>query len=342
MPDYSALTPSLAARARTVRLPNGVDVYYKEAGESSRPTILLLHGFPASSNYFRAVVPLLAARRFHVIAPDLPGFGATECPPTFAYTFQKLAETVVLLLEAIDVSEFVVYCMGEYGTLVALKVVQYKQETVLGLVIQNGTAYNESRLDTSLLDVYHTGTESNVSSRRASIDSDTTSTSVSLSKDKAAPLDVSVDDIKSLYTPLQQPKSADAVHAFNRSKPCTIDPHAYLLDYYMLCRPGQPRIQRQLYQDLLAHHLAPQALSSPVNTWLRTTTTPVLVLWGTNDPLLDEQTTLESFKRDCRHCEVRLLENGGHYALEHYPEEVAQAVADFVHASHSSSYISAY
>lgn len=420
--------PALTApRSRSVRLANGVTMYYKEAGDPYNPTILLLHGFPTSSNYFRNLVPLLAAHTygFHVIAPDLPGFGATECPEGFEYTFQKLAETIVLLLAAIDVGNFVVYCMGEYGTLVALKAIQFKLENIIGLVIQNGTVYNEGRLDSSLLDVYRTGVvppvleevpsvlafaekgasdsgfaSYSVSRRNSNISllSDTSQrpaggsrvsfgrfdqymhgefNTVSYASSAAGeydgsddgnvsaatgpevpnlaltlndasfstvcdnysddtnsvldPAEITVGQIKSLYMPSTSGGNftpQGPVYGLNRSKPCAVDPHAYLMDYFFLTRPTQPRIQSQLYRDFM-NYRRPIPLSSPVNMWLRTTNTPILVLWGTNDPLLSQETTLDNFKRDCRNCSVKTFDNGGHFALEYYPEDIALAISEF-------------
>lgn len=440
----------VAPRPRSIRLANGVNIYYTEAGDPNNPTILLLHGFPASSSYFRNIIPLLvsSAYNFHVIAPDLPGFGATECPDSYTYTFQKLAETIVLLIDVVDIGNFAIYCMGEYGTLVALKVIQFKLENTIGLVIQNGTVYNEGRLDSSLLDIYKTGLsippsrnssfsnltessethlQSSLVSRRPSNtslfsdascitnarpggrvtfglsieqfavdransvhvsstshassvngrdyddeddededeeddqdeddeeedeDSDNTQNHItpglalndenmrqvefelSSFKKPMGTVQVTIDQIKTLYLPVKKPTTPSLHRQYNfsfnnsSSKPRDIDPHAYLMDYYFLLRPGQAEVQRQLYKDFLKHR-KPFPLSSPVNMWLRTTNTPILVLWGTNDPLLSQEITLENFKRDCRHCEVKVFENGGHYALEYYPDEIALAIHEF-------------
>lgn len=429
------LPAPVAQRSRTVRLANGIEMYYREAGDPSNQTMLLLHGFPTSSNYFRNLITLLSSSvyNFYVVAPDLPGFGATVCPESYNYTFQKLAETIVLFLDAIDISNFALYCMGEYGTLVALKIIQYKMENIMGLVIQNGTVYNDSRLDSSLLDLYHTeldtpthahsrflhehsdqkiGHKSYVSSLKSSRQSSNTSlfsdsseaqahhpslgmlgnrngsrVSFSMSVDEyvvdgdnsvhiiTTPSDFSADDeeeteneddrsnstpikppsliltptkysrplapcivkpliepsieqIKSLYLPEKSPDS-NIAFSFNRNATTrTIDPHAYLFDYYLLIRPGQVHIQQQLYADFLANRQG-IPLSSPTSMWLRTTNTPILILWGTNDPLLSQTVTVENFKRDCRCCEVKILDNGGHYALEYYPDEIAETIFNF-------------
>lgn len=421
-----------APQSRTVKLANGVEMYFREAGNPNNPPVLLLHGFPTSSNYFRHLIVLLSspAYNFYVLAPDLPGFGATVCPESYVYTFQKLAETVVLFIDAIDVSSFSLYCMGEYGTLTALKVIQFKMENILGLIIQNGTIYNESRLDLTLFDVYKTGSyapsnsnhkyghrsfaSSLRSSRRnsdTSLFSDTSedqdnrpsvsylgtrsnnsrvSFSISVDEYSADGLNAvskrdtyrsqgdktddesdseikesvtspsvlrnaptllspsvhlqspstpcivkpvstpTIEQVKNLYFPVK-PSKVSLSALFNRSSTTrTIDPHACLFDYYLLIRPGQDQIQSQLYIDYLAENRRGTPLSSPISMWFRTTNTPVLILWGTNDPFLSQKITIENFKRDCRHCEVKILENGGHFALEYYPDEIAETIFEFL------------
>lgn len=428
-----------APRARSIRLANDVNLYFQESGTPSSPTLILLHGFPASSNYFRTLAPLLSCPHtynFHVIAPDLPGFGATECPAGFEYTFQKLAETVVLLISALEISNFAVYCMGEYGTLVGLKVVvQFKRENTMGLIIQNGTVYSEGKFESALLDGYKSESRvvlpaaavvdkpktasasvspSDTTSRRTSSSSlfsdaseckttrnsrvsfglvaieqyigrtnsvhiSSTSTSQPSSSnsndgdaEKEEPDDeeeqyekeltlqspptfldsnssndtssqistptftsildnpITIDQIKALYMPSQQPPCLKLTNSTsNASRPCAVDPHAYLMDYYLLTRADQPAIQRQLYHDFQKYRKPVPLSASPINMWLRTTNTPVLVLWGSNDPLLSQAVTLENFKRDCRNCEIRVYENGGHYAAEYYPDEIALAIHEF-------------
>lgn len=437
------VAPPVAPRSRTTRLANGVELYFREAGDPSNPTLVLLHGFPTSSNYFRNLVPLLAspAYNYHVIAPDLPGFGATVCPENYAYTFQKLAETVVLLIDAIDITNMALYCMGEYGMLVALKVIQFKMENIASLIIQNGTVYNDSRLDSNMLDMYKTGlltvpaphsnsmletavsnnlghsngtevpryaprslTSSLRSSRHNSNlnlageynqdssgvqphrssshvsfnlsvneyavdgsnsvhittsrtpseggESDTSTEnedtprprrryhsptrfprsshlphSPVLAAKELRPLsEPSLDDIKSLYLPCRPQTSSFSFGLASTSR--TIDPHAYLFDYYLLIRPGQDLIQQSLFTDFLAHRKGIPH-SSPTSMWLRTTNTPILILWGTNDPLLSETVTTENFKRDCRKCEIKMLQNGGHFALEYFPDEIAETIHEF-------------
>jgi pimeloyl-ACP methyl ester carboxylesterase len=430
-----------ATRACTKILANGVEIYYKEAipndsnavnGETS---VLLLHGFPTSSNYFRNLIPLLAARGHRVVAPDLPGFGVTRCPDTsFIFTLQKVAETIVLLIDNLDLGDsLVIYCHGEYGTLVGLRVVQYKLETVTGLIVQNGTAYMESRLKSGLFSEFEsrvslphahqsgslsagslsesgrfkprsclssthsscsnlgelgsndghrlvtlrsrrvsfepaveeinidrdgmmcTRTRSNVFDSESDDSKDESSNSTiyfqdtvcnspistspemltptitfeSSSSDNEVDDGLTVDKLKNLYSPSQTisfpgfRKKPDFSHSFSHM----LDMHAVLLDYYFLSRPGQPYIQQQLHKDYMHQIRQP---SAPASMWLRTTNTPLLILWGTHDPILAQDATLDAFKRDCRFFSCRTFDRAGHFAAEYYPDEIATCIHEFV------------
>ena len=118
-----------------------VNVFYREAGDPSHPTVLLLHGFPTSSHMFRGLIPLLACF-LHVVAPDYPGFGYTESPPAdkFDYTFDHLANTVEELIQELGIKHFYVYIM-DYGAPVGLRLVEAHPERILGLIVQNGIAH---------------------------------------------------------------------------------------------------------------------------------------------------------------------------------------------------------
>lgn len=443
-----ALTTGISAipamRSCTKTLANGVEMYYKESILSSshiitgETSVLLLHGFPTSSNYFRNFLPLVAAEGHRVVAPDLPGFGVTKCPDTrFTFSLKKIAETIVLLIDSLELGNaLIIYCHGEYGTQVGLRVVQYKPENVIGLIVQNGTAYMESRLKPRLFSefescvplpyanqqgsssskkLYENGqfkprsclssarssysnlnelgsdddhqkndlatlrsrrvsfepaveeinidrdrlmcvrTRSNVfesesdDSKGESNNSTTcfqdtvcnspaskspealtpTSTFKSSSSDNEDDDGLTVEKLKDLYSPSQSTsfpgfqKKPDFSHKF----PHVVDMHAVLLDYYFLSRPGQPYIQQQLHKDYI-QQITQQ--STPGSVWLRTTNTPVLVLWGTHDPLLAQEATLDAFKRDCRFFSCRTFDRGGHFAVEYYPGEIATCIHEFI------------
>lgn len=122
---------------------NGLDIFYREAGDLNNPTILLLHGFPTSSHMFRNLIPVLA-NEFHLIAPDYPGFGASSMPPVneFEYSFDKLAEVIEKLVHQLDLQKYFLYLM-DYGAPVGYRLASKYPDRVLGLIVQNGNAYNE-------------------------------------------------------------------------------------------------------------------------------------------------------------------------------------------------------
>ncbi|KAI9870157.1 MAG: hypothetical protein M1823_008834, partial [Watsoniomyces obsoletus] len=125
-------------------LPNGIKVFHREAGPSNDPVILLLHGFPTSSSQYRNLMPLLAAKGYRVIAPDLPGFGFTEIPSSlnFKYTFANLAETVSSFLDVLKITKFAVYIF-DYGAPTGLRIALQRPEAVTAIISQNGNAYDE-------------------------------------------------------------------------------------------------------------------------------------------------------------------------------------------------------
>ncbi|WP_342052205.1 MULTISPECIES: alpha/beta fold hydrolase [unclassified Cupriavidus] len=122
---------------------DGVRVFYREAGDASLPTMLLLHGYPSSSHQFRHLIPQLA-QRFHVIAPDLPGFGFTEVPASrgYRYTFDDLAKTLEAFVDAVGLQRYAMYVF-DYGAPTGLRLAVAHPERVTGLVSQNGNAYLE-------------------------------------------------------------------------------------------------------------------------------------------------------------------------------------------------------
>ncbi|CDO56732.1 similar to Saccharomyces cerevisiae YNR064C Epoxide hydrolase (Partial), partial [Geotrichum candidum] len=318
-------------RSCTKTLANGVEMYYKESILSSshiitgETSVLLLHGFPTSSNYFRNLLPLVAAEGHRVVAPDLPGFGVTKCPDTrFTFSLKKIAETIVLLIDSLELGNaLIIYCHGEYGTQVGLRVVQYKPENVIGLIVQNGTAYMESRLKPRLFSEFESCVPLPYANQQGS------SSSKKLYENGQFKPRSCLSSARNLYSPSQSTsfpgfqKKPDFSHKF----PHVVDMHAVLLDYYFLSRPGQPYIQQQLHKDYI-QQITQQ--STPGSVWLRTTNTPVLVLWGTHDPLLAQEATLDAFKRDCRFFSCRTFDRGGHFAVEYYPGEIATCIHEFI------------
>src|SRR5271170_5327187 len=131
---------------RTVEV-DGLSIFYREAGRADAPTLLLLHGFPTAGHMFRDLIPLLA-NRFHLVAPDLPGFGQSDMPPrnAYKYTFDNLAETIDRFTETIGLKRFAIYIF-DYGAPVGLRIALKHPERITAIVSQNGNAYEEGLSD---------------------------------------------------------------------------------------------------------------------------------------------------------------------------------------------------
>jgi len=128
---------------RTINI-DGLNIFYREAGDKSNPTILLLHGFPSSSHMYRNLIPLLSDR-YHVVAPDLPGFGFSDAPDRthFAYTFDRLAEMIEHFTEAVGLDRYALYVF-DYGAPVGFRLASAHPERITALISQNGNAYKEA------------------------------------------------------------------------------------------------------------------------------------------------------------------------------------------------------
>jgi pimeloyl-ACP methyl ester carboxylesterase len=361
-PDLSVASVATyySPKAKTIRLPTGVNLYYQEAGDPNSPTLLLLHGFPTSSNYFRNLIPLLTGPLyggFHVIAPDLPGFGATTCPPGFAYSFQKLAESIVMLLDIKYITHFGMYCMGAYGALVADRVLRYKREHVMGLVIQNGAVpvSDELTMDTPIIKrlfgIAHNPSflrpeprspcRSALSSRKSSRRGSTEGPQIRKH--------VSFTDLTRIPTPLIIAEDACASSSDDESELAfhptpellrqlytggdatrLLDAHSYLMDYAMLSQPGQTDVQEALFQDYRREQTAHATWQNASDSSVAAAHIPKLVLWGTDDQICDKSPSLLYYHLNKADCEFVELPGAGHFALEFCNvEEVAAHVMKF-------------
>ena len=271
---------------------DGHQIFYREAGAKDAPTLLLLHGFPTSSHMFRNLIPPLADR-YHVIAPDLPGFGFSKSPnrEQFGYTFENLAAVIDRFTEQIGLDRYGIYIF-DYGAPVGLRLAFAHPERITTIISQNGNAYEEglSQGWNPIQKYWKDPTPAN----RAAL------------KDFLTP-----DATKSQY-----------LHGV--ADETLVAPEAYALDSALLARPGNDEIQLDLFLDYASN----VALYSKFQSYFRTHRPPLLAVWGKNDPFFLPQGA-EAFRRDNPEAEVHLFDTG-HFALETHASEIAGVILNFL------------
>jgi pimeloyl-ACP methyl ester carboxylesterase len=271
---------------------DGLRVFYREAGSPTSPTLLLLHGYPSSSHQFRDLIPLLADR-FHIIAPDLPGFGFTEVPAEreYRYSFDALAVTLGALVEKLGLKRYAMYVF-DYGAPTGLRLALAHPERVTGLVSQNGNAYLEG-LGDAWEPIRAYWAEPNNPERRKVVH----------------------DAVLNLEGTRWQ-----YVHGVSDLE--LIAPESYTLDALLLERPGNKAIQLDLFLDY-ANNLK---LYPAFQAFFRDTRLPTLVIWGEHDPFFIPPGA-EAFKRDNPNAVVEMLDTG-HFALETHAAHIAQRIRE--------------
>lgn len=271
---------------------DGIEIFYREAGETTNPTILLLHGFPSSSHMYRDLINDLSGD-FHLIAPDYPGFGQSGSPsPLFYnYSFDNLALIIRRLIQKLELKNIILY-MHDYGGPVGFRIASQQPELIQALIVQNANAYNE-------------GLGEALSPLVAYIEDPNPET------EKNARNYLSPDTVKWLYTN----------GAENSSR---ISPDGIMLDQYYLNRPGNDEIQLALFRDYGTN----LPLYETWQRYFRDHQPPTLVISGKNDQLF-LAAGAEAFKKDIREAEIRLL-NGGHFVLEEKHLEAAHLIRSFI------------
>jgi pimeloyl-ACP methyl ester carboxylesterase len=289
----ASAAPAAPTRYRTVDV-DGVRVFYREAGDPAAPVVLLLHGFPTSSHMFRDLIPKLA-ERYHVVAPDLPGFGFSAQPDraTFAYTFAHLATVMTHFTEAAGLGRFAIY-LFDYGAPIGLRMAMDHPERVTAIVSQNGNAYDE-------------GLGPNWARLR---------------RIWAEPTEANRNSLRPGFSPEANVRRYLAgVPDADRS---LVSPDTYTADDVFLARPGNDQVQL----DLLMDYGTNIALYPRFQEYLRTSRPPLLAIWGKHDPTFIPAGA-EAFRRDIPKAEIRLLD-AGHFALETRGGEIADAMLAFL------------
>ncbi|CAM5504418.1 hydrolase [Streptomyces tanashiensis] len=281
-----------ALRARTVTV-DGLDVFYREAGDPANPTLVLLHGFPSSSHMYRGLIADLADA-YHLIAPDHIGFGASAAPAVedFAYSFERLTEITLGLLDKLGVERFALY-IQDYGAPIGLRIASRHPERVTAIVSQSGNAYLEGF--TPFWDVLFAH-----------------------ARDRAA----NEAGVRELLT--AGATRWQYTHGVPADRLDRIAPETWTLDQAGLDRPGNKEIQLQLFWDYQFNLDGYPAFQE----YFRTHRPPLLAAWGRGDEIFGPAGA-EAFARDLPDAEIHLLD-AGHFALETHGEEIAGLVRDFL------------
>jgi pimeloyl-ACP methyl ester carboxylesterase len=267
---------------------DGFEVFYREAGDPTKPTLLLLHGFPTSSHMFRVLIPLLADR-FHLVAPDLPGFGLSALPAReqFAYTFDNLAKVVDRFTEVVGLDRFAIYIF-DYGAPTGLRIAMAHPQRITAIISQNGNAYEEGVSD-GWKPIQAYWQEPSPANREA------------------------------LRTFLA-PETTRWQYTHGVPDVAAVSPDGYSLDNFYLARPGADEIQL----DLLGDYKSNVALYPTFQNYFRTHKPPLLAVWGRNDPFFLPRGA-EAFRRDIPGAMVRFFD-AGHFALETHAKEIAATI----------------
>ncbi|MGW5345208.1 alpha/beta fold hydrolase [Streptomyces sp. HUAS TT3] len=270
---------------------DGVRVAYRESGPADGPVLLLLHGFPTSSHQFARLMDALGDIPYRLIAPDHPGFGRTEAPDGFTYTFDRLADVLEGFTDALGLDRYALYVF-DFGAPVGLRLAARRPERVSGLIVQNGNAYEEGLSDAA---------RAFIALRRA---------------DPGAE-----EQVRGLFT-------AEGIrfqYETGVAEPALLNPDNQTLDLHYINLPGRNDAQADLafdYASNLAHYPVWQA-------WLRSSRVPVLVVWGAGDPFFTPAGA-KAYLRDAPDAEVHVFEGAGHFALETHLPAITPLIADFL------------
>jgi len=294
----AAIKPQIAAHAVPViqyksMSIDGVKVFYREAGPVGAPVLLLLHGFPTSSHMFRNLIPLLADR-YHVIAPDYPGYGQSDAPDRarFAYTFAHQTEIIDKLVTQLGATRYTMYVM-DYGAPIGYRLALKHPERVSGLIVQNGNAYDEG-LQAPFWDPIKVYWADRSQKNRDALNSL-----------------VTLDITKFQYT--------DGMGNVAR-----ISPDNWVHDQALLDRPGN----RDVQLDMLGDYGSNVPLYPQFQAFFRKYQPPTLIVWGKNDKIFPEAGA-HPYLRDLPKTEVHILDSG-HFALEDRLDVMAPLIRDFL------------
>jgi pimeloyl-ACP methyl ester carboxylesterase len=272
---------------------DGIQVFYREAGDATAPVLLLLHGFPTSSFMFRDLI-LRLADSYRVIAPDLPGFGFTEIPEKrkYTYSFDALAGTVQAFTDALGLNRYAIYVF-DYGAPTGFRLAMGHPERVTAIISQNGNAYEEGLGDAwgPIRTYWSAPTAENREVIRKAI--------------------LNLEGTRWQYT-----------HGV--ANPESVPPESYTLDTALFERPGNKEIQLDLFLDYASN----VKLYPRFQEYLRKAKPPLLAIWGKNDPFFIPAGA-EAYRKDLPNARVQFLDTG-HFATETHSVEIAAAIKEFL------------
>lgn len=280
---------TLAYRTVTAK---GLQLFYREAGPRDAPTILMLHGFPSSSRMYDTLIPLLAGR-YHVVAPDYPGFGHSDAPSpdVFPYTFDRLADMIEGFVEVLGLDRYILL-QQDYGGPVGMRLAVRRPDGVQAIIVQNAVAHED-------------GLGPLWDARRA------------FWGDREAHEEAVISAFTSLEGARQR-------HVGTSPAPERYNPDSWTDEAAFLARPEQRRIQSDLFYDYRNN----VAAYPEWQAWMRRHRPPMLILWGRYDPSF-AVAGAHAYLRDVPDAEVRILE-AGHFALDEKLDEVAMLIRDFL------------
>jgi pimeloyl-ACP methyl ester carboxylesterase len=271
---------------------DGLRIFYRESGPADAPALLLLHGFPTASHMFRDLIPLLGDR-FHVVAPDLPGFGQSDMPSrdAFHYTFAALAEVIDRFTEVVRLERYAMYVF-DYGSPVGFRIASKRPERITAIVTQNGNVYEE-------------GLGQGWDPIRAYW---------------REPTQAHRDALRSFLSP----ETTIWQYTHGVKEPSRVSPDGYSLDIHYMERPGAHEAQL----DLLLDYASNVALYPKFQAYLRDRQPRLLAAWGRNDPFFIPAGA-DAFRRDVPDADVRFFDTG-HFALETHCAGIAAAIRHFL------------
>ncbi|WP_179318391.1 alpha/beta fold hydrolase [Winogradskyella helgolandensis] len=291
-----AITSKVTSEKSTLKYKtlavNGINIAYREAGNPKKPTIVLLHGFPASSYQYRKVLAQLS-NEFHLIAPDYPGFGNSDFPDaeTFTYTFDNIAVTIDSFLEQKGINSYAIM-IQDYGAPIGFRLATAHPERITAIINQNGNAYEE-------------GLGEAWAGIRALWKNRTKET-----EDALLPA-FSLEGLKWQYT-----------HGVRDIE--TVDPDTYNLDYLRLSRPNAHAVNLDLFYDYQNN----VKLYPKWQQYLRDNQPPLLIVWGKNDAFFPESGA-EAFKKDVKEIDYNIYDTG-HFALEEEGDAIIESIRNFM------------